>query len=298
MNAKKIDKLFCPHQSVRTALILLKLKAKQKIGYKQWWNGFVFDHREQRPMSLPEPMRIMALLNTLDPETNLQLKSFLEDTKHHNVKQKNRLDKWPLPIPPEYTLRTQCSPRLIQEVTSKFSLKAPYVVVAPSSQWPTKRWTAEGFAEVISQICAKNRNVYLVGAPNEKLECENVLQHGSIQSNSDCQGRVFSIAGHTTLRELFGVIAGSVGVLANDSGPMHLATVAGRPVVALFGPTTLELGYRPWADECIVEQIDLPCRPCGRHGHVKCPIKTHACMRQLPAAQVARSLLQLTNAQD
>jgi heptosyltransferase-2 len=245
-------------------------------------------------MSLPEPMRVMALLSPLDSKTDTELSSFLENTKHHNLQQKNTVDKWPVPIPPDLTLRSECSQGLIKDVCSKFSLQTPYVVVAPSSQWPTKRWTAEGFAEVIAKICATNLNVYLVGAPNETSECDSVLRHSAIQSNPVCQGRVFSLAGQTTLRELFGVIAGSTAVLANDSGPLHLATVAGRPVVGIFGPTTLELGYRPWADESVVEQIELSCRPCGRHGHVTCPIKTHACMRQLPSQQVAKALLQFT----
>jgi heptosyltransferase-2 len=293
LNAKKIDKLFCPHESVRTALILLRLKANLKIGYQQWWNGFIFDQRIQRPMSLPEPMRVMALLSKLDPETGQQLKSFLENKQHNNLTQNNTVMRWHDNIPQELALRTPASAQLLAKVSSQFSLKAPYVVVAPSSQWITKRWTPQGFAHVIAKICSLHLNVYLVGAPNEISECENVLQQNLIQSNPACRGRVFSLAGQTTLRELFGVIAGSQAVLANDSGPMHLAAVAGRPVVAIFGPTTLELGYRPWTDESIVEQIDLPCRPCGRHGHVECPIKTHACMRQLPAEQVGQSLLQV-----
>ena len=35
------------------------------------------------------------------------------------------------------------------------------------------------------------------------------------------------------------------GFIGNDSGTMHLAAIADVPIVSIFGPTTLDLGYRP-----------------------------------------------------
>jgi heptosyltransferase-2 len=67
---------------------------------------------------------------------------------------------------------------------------------------------------------------------------------------------------------------------------MHMAALSGLPTVAAFGPTTLDLGYRPWSASAAVAQRDLPCRPCGKHGAERCPINSHACMAGLSPATV------------
>ena len=60
-------------------------------------------------------------------------------------------------------------------------------------------------------------------------------------------------------------------VVANDSGPAHLAAAVGTPVVALFGPTHEAFGFAPRGGRVRVISRDLPCRPCTVHGGVRCP---------------------------
>ena len=70
-----------------------------------------------------------------------------------------------------------------------------------------------------------------------------------------------------------------------DSGPMHLASLARTPVVAIFGPTDpVENGPFPGVPSRIVRS-DVGCNPC-REG---CPVR--ACMRAVePEAVVAAAL--------
>jgi heptosyltransferase-2 len=77
-------------------------------------------------------------------------------------------------------------------------------------------------------------------------------------------------------------------LICNDSGLMHLASVAGLPTVAVFGPTTIALGYRPWQNQARVVERELFCRPCGKHGHVRCPLNTHECMKSISESQVLK----------
>jgi heptosyltransferase-2 len=74
---------------------------------------------------------------------------------------------------------------------------------------------------------------------------------------------------------------------------MHAASVTGLPTIAIFGPTVLDFGFRPWNEKSAVVQLDLHCRPCAAHGGKKCPIGTHACMRDLSYRQVEKALFQL-----
>jgi heptosyltransferase-2 len=72
---------------------------------------------------------------------------------------------------------------------------------------------------------------------------------------------------------------------------MHLAATSETPSVVIFGPTILEFGFRPWQDRVfVVETHGLACRPCGKHGHKKCPIGTHICMKQISKDEVLEKL--------
>ena len=52
--------------------------------------------------------------------------------------------------------------------------------------------------------------------------------------------RFFNLTGETEIEELAYLITHARLIVANDSGPIHLAAALGVPVVALFGPTQPE----------------------------------------------------------
>ncbi len=80
----------------------------------------------------------------------------------------------------------------------------------------------------------------------------------------DCSNR-------TSLRESASLLAACSVLVSGDSGPMHLASAVGTPVVGLFGPTTREWGFFPSGPRDAVLETDLPCRPCSLHGDCPCP---------------------------
>ena len=99
------------------------------------------------------------------------------------------------------------------------------------------------------------------------------------------------VAGQTRIMELAALLARSRALVANDSGPAHIASAVGTPVVSIFGPTVPRFGYTPVGPlNRIVEHPDLPCRPCDRHGPPSCPLSHFRCMREIRAEQVLREL--------
>ena len=70
-----------------------------------------------------------------------------------------------------------------------------------------------------------------------------------------------NLAGRTTLRQLAALIEGAELVIANDSGPMHIAAALNRPLVALFGPTN-PVRTGPYGRQDAVLRLNLPCSPC------------------------------------
>ncbi len=51
--------------------------------------------------------------------------------------------------------------------------------------------------------------------------------------------------------------------IAGDTGPLHIAAIAGTPVVAIFGPKD-PLVYRPYGDEHAIVREDVSCSPCQK----------------------------------
>jgi heptosyltransferase II len=93
-------------------------------------------------------------------------------------------------------------------------------------------------------------------------------------------------AGQTSLRELIAVLARCDVFLTNDSGPMHIAVACHVPTVAIFGPTTKELGFFPYGPGHIVIEKNLACRPCGLHGARSCPLVHFECMKSITPDEV------------
>jgi ADP-heptose:LPS heptosyltransferase len=76
--------------------------------------------------------------------------------------------------------------------------------------------------------------------------------------------------------------------VCNDSGPMHLASALGVPVLALFGSTVTSFGFAPLGPhDRVLERPDLSCRPCGVHGRDHCWLGHWRCLREIEPDRVA-----------
>jgi heptosyltransferase-1 len=124
-----------------------------------------------------------------------------------------------------------------------------YAVLAPGTNWPTKRWPIDRFAALPPLLKQHfDLDSIVVGGPGER----------------DLGGRIpaaVNLAGRTTLRELCALIERAAIVISNDSGPMHIAAALARPLVALFGPTS-PTRTGPYARDDAVLRLDIPCSPC------------------------------------
>lgn len=151
----------------------------------------------------------------------------------------------------------------------------PFAIVAPGTNWDTKAWRQDGFAEVARHLLQKGLAVVLIGSPGERALCEEVgkLAPGAVD-----------LAGETTLPELAALIRRAALCVSNDSGPMHLAVALERPVIGLFGPTD-PIWAGPYRRADAVLRVELACSPCYLRRLRECP-NDHACMKNLSAAKV------------
>ena len=139
------------------------------------------------------------------------------------------------------------------------SALGPYAVLIPGTNWRTKRWPAERFAELAGRLRQQFQfKIIAAGAPNE-------FQLGRLTKPD------LNLAGKTTIGQLIALLRNASLVIANDSGPMHIAAALGRPLVTLFGPTEPGLTGPYRRDDCVVRR-QIGCSPCfsRRCSHQDC----------------------------
>jgi heptosyltransferase-2 len=159
----------------------------------------------------------------------------------------------------------------------------PILAVAPGSIWGTKRWTPEGYAEVVRSAMPIGLKAVLVGSPAERTLCEEIAKLAG--------GGYAILAGRSKVPELAALLARSRALVTNDSGPGHVASAVGTPVVTIFGPTVPAFGYAPFGvANRLVEHPSMPCRPCHPHGPKVCPLGHHRCMREITPQTVLRAI--------
>jgi heptosyltransferase-2 len=151
------------------------------------------------------------------------------------------------------------------------------VAIAPGSQWETKQWGWEKFAQLVDRLNARGTWVALVGGKDERDRCEEMAMGK----------KALNFAGLLNLQETLALMDFCRLMVTNDSGPMHMAGARGADVIAIFGSTTRELGFWPLAPKSsIIDVANLPCRPCSPHGREACPEGHFKCMRDIEVDRV------------
>lgn len=274
INLLKVDNLFCIHRSLRSQLTCWKINAKNKIGFQSKIGFFIFNKLVQFQNAWPEALRQLFILSETDSEVKntLALKewSYLNKPTHDGVLP---------PLPGSSIFNTNA---IVKKQSSK------KIAIFPGSVWATKQWTENGFVFVANSFINLGYEVFLMGGPSELQLCLAIQKL--------CAGSQV-LAGEKSISQSIEFIKTCDLVIANDSAPTHMAAFQNIPVISIFGPTTLEMGFRPWSSNAIIiENNDLDCRPCGKHGHQRCPLGHHKCMKDIEASRVLKAGITLLSA--
>lgn len=161
------------------------------------------------------------------------------------------------------------------------SLPDEYVTLAPSAAHELKRWPLNHWKDLIEKM--PNSSFVVLGGPEDDFLKELVKVDSA---------RVFNMAGKLSLAESSRLVISSQLLVSNDTGLMHVAEQAGTSCVALMGPAPFGFPSRPRTK---VMELDLPCRPCSKHGQGPCVNKDkfHKCMVDISPDQVVAVANQL-----
>lgn len=150
------------------------------------------------------------------------------------------------------------------------------VILNPGGNWRCKRWPEESFARLGDRIVERYKaRIVISGAKKDE----------------DIGRRIYSLmrykpilaVGKTTLKQLAALCKRAKIVIANDSGPMHIAVAVGSQTIALFGPTSEKITgpyneRKNW--KVIRAEIDCPL-PCY---NLNCP--ENRCMQAISVDKV------------
>lgn len=117
----------------------------------------------------------------------------------------------------------------LPEGTLDASLPERFVLASPRAGWASKQWPAAHYSELAATIW-HSRNIPLVVdcAPGDERHVEAI----------DAAAPPGAVIPHaSTIEGLIGATRAAEAVVGVDSGPLHLASAAGKPGVAIFGPT-------------------------------------------------------------
>lgn len=137
---------------------------------------------------------------------------------------------------------------------------APVAGLVIGATRPQKRWPEEHWARLADKLWgAAGVHSLLLGGPEEA--------ESAVRIAGMARTPLISAVGATTPTQMAALVARCGVVVSGDSGPLHVATAVGTPVVALFGSTDpAETG--PWGCDRgslgIVLYDALACAPCRK----------------------------------
>jgi len=130
----------------------------------------------------------------------------------------------------------------------------PLIGIHPGGNWVYKLWDAENFAR-IGNILKDDfqAQILLFVGPNEF----------GLRSKVALMMKERMVFVREDLRQVAALIRRCNLYIGNDTGPMHIATAVGTPVVAIFGSTDYRRSGPYGSQNAVVRSnIDLGCNPC------------------------------------
>jgi heptosyltransferase I len=126
----------------------------------------------------------------------------------------------------------------------------PWIAINPTASKPERNWQPERFAELIDQCVRKwNCNVVLTGGPNK---VEQLLGEALEAVHRE---RVLNLIGKTTPKEVAAVLGRVKVLIAPDTGPVHIATAMGTPVIGLYAVAPPELSGPYFSQHLVVNRF-------------------------------------------
>ncbi|OGC77983.1 MAG: lipopolysaccharide heptosyltransferase II [candidate division Zixibacteria bacterium RBG_16_40_9] len=254
----KFDLALVPHRSYRSSFLVFLSKIPERIGFDKNQASFFLTKK------------IVYQKNWHEIDRNLSL----IESDGLSVE-----EKYPELFPtPEDFGKVE---RFLAE--NKINADDVLIAIAPGSTWATKRWIEAGFAKVADWLIQKEKmKVVFTGSREDEQLMNSIYNLMEVKPVNAC--------GKLSLLESAALLSKCKLLLANDTAPVHMAVAMKTPVVEIYGSTVPAFGFYPYGDGHLIIEKNLPCRPCGIHGHQKCPLGHFKCMKEISPEEVYQAV--------
>lgn len=268
ISKQKYNVSVSPHSSFRSGLIPFLAGIRIRIGFKRNLQKVLLTHSVPHPTEGHKISKNLKLLELLPNARTIML-----NNKIFNFSEQTTI------YPNEENYNK------IQVLLNSLPLYKKLILLAPGSVWFTKRWPLNNYYLLAEKLLNDDFVIILSGSPAEKDICDSILWN---VANKFPEKRDFvkTTAGEFNLLDSSALIEKVDLVICNDSGTLHIANAFQKTVFAFFGPTVKRFGYYPYQKNDQVFEVDLECRPCGKHGNIKCPENHHDCMNLIKVETV------------
>ena len=202
----RFDLALCMHASMRANLLCHSIPANIRLGFDkarardfQW----LFTNRRVPPAEHEHALEAMMSFATAAGAEARDL-------------------RWDIPLPDD-----------ARDLASQFiDGEKPLVVVSPCSSQRSRNfrnWSIDSYAATIRHLQQEHRCSVVLTGGNTVLE----QQYGAALSGAGTNQAV-NLIGKTLLKELLALISAADLVICPDSGPAHMATAVGTPVIGLY----------------------------------------------------------------
>ncbi len=156
----------------------------------------------------------------------------------------------------------------------------------PGAGAKTKRWGADRYGRLIERMVRElNVQVLVLGGPEDEEEIQTAL--AGLRWATAAR-RVIDLGGRLPdLRAFMAVVRECTLFIGNDSGPSHIASALGVPLLCLFSGTNDPAEWGPRGPAVVILRKRVPCERCGL---ISCD--HHSCMVQLDEEAVYQAVKQ------
>lgn len=201
LKGQRFDALLHMQAALRASVLSLGIKAKYRIGFSR--------NRTKEGQWL--------FTNKHLPNTNVfhVLDNFADFARYLGVPFER--PEWHIPLSDQDI-----------SFAKQYTEGTPTLVISPAASKDERNWLTERYAELADYASDKGMKVILCGSPAPReIELGKAIE-------GLCQHPVTNLIGQTSLKQLTALLGQANVVLAPDTGPAHLATTQGTPVIGLY----------------------------------------------------------------
>jgi heptosyltransferase-2 len=229
LRKNKYDTVFLLKRSFSSAALAFLIGARRRIGYATEGRSFLLTDPVPWRQDIHEVESLLSVLTAVDIDV---------DDGHLEA----------------FTSAQELAQ--VETIEPRLKANTDLVLIHAAAAHPDKLYPLASWAHLIKRL-RKELNL----EPVFSGDLQDVELYQKLAALAGLENPI-NLAGKLTLRQSMALYSRMQLAVCVDSGPAHLASAAGVPTVALFGPTD-PVRWRPYGPgHAAVFDQSLPCRPC------------------------------------